>query len=278
MPTHRHPIPEPQTPSEPSHSAPTANPVPTPEEASLNQSVIADDLSSMPPRIPNGGIGGSAAARLNSVNGQSSEVPQEAQEEGSSSVSIFSKPDYQSYQAELVNHLFELAETQLRRILGRGERERVIKKYLQEYGEQFKGAYASLNFVLGLELRKSSNITTTTASQAAAGQSPTTTGASSPGEEDLELPPGDVELASFLWRNLFGSKGLGAPVPALIDTSDVSAYSYENTRTGELDMLNNLETVVKFVRREMHRLDQIDSIDVLNGNIGSFGRVEEGRQ
>lgn len=120
----------------------------------------------------------------------------------------------------------------MRKVLGRGERERVVKKYMSEMGEQWKGAGAGLDYVMGLE-----------------------------GEDGKA----DVELASWVWRNLYASQGLTAgPVP------DAGAGALDK----EVEMVQRLEEVVLFVRKEMKRLDQVEDIDVLEGNIGEWGSAK----
>ena len=155
-------------------------------------------------------------------------------------VSILSKPNYEAYHSELVNHFFELAESQMRRVLGRGERERVIKKYMGEMAEQWRGAGVGMDYAMGLQ--HSSN------------------------PEDLSRA--DAELASWIWRNLFGARGLGAPAPGLLDPSMMEEFG-----TGEVEMPEQLEQVIRFVRREMSRLDQVSHRDVLDGAIGHWGSV-----
>ncbi|KAL1410354.1 Serine carboxypeptidase 3 [Vanrija albida] len=141
------------------------------------------------------------------------------------------KAAHETYPTELLSHFFELAESQMRMVLGKGERESVIKKYMEEMGEQWKGASAGLDYVVGLGL--------------------------SEGAE--EAASSDVELASWAWRNLFASRGLTAPVEG----------------GDELAFVTQLELVVRFVRRELSRLDAVSDEDVLNGNIGDWGRLEQ---
>jgi cytochrome b pre-mRNA-processing protein 3 len=117
----------------------------------------------------------------------------------------------------------------MRQVLGRGERERVVRKYMDEMGEQWRGAGAGLDYVLGLTVS----------------------------EEVAERQKADAELASWVWRNLLGSRGLTAPP--------------EGEGKTEETMGENLELVVRFVRREMARLDGISDADVINGNIGEWG-------
>lgn len=159
-----------------------------------------------------------------------------------SSVSIFTKPHYESYPAELLNHFFELAESQMRRVLGRGERERVVKKYMAEMGEQWRGAGVGLDYVVGLQSS----------------------------QDPAEVERADAELASWLWRNLFGARGLGAPAPGLVDPTMQDEFGLK-----EVEMAEQIEQVIRFMRREMSRLDQITQRDILDGNIGHWGSVTD---
>lgn len=164
-------------------------------------------------------------------------------ESSQSNSSILTKPHFEGYPSELLNHFFELIETQMRRVLGRGERERVVKKYLAEMGEQWKGAGAGLDYAIGLSLA----------------------------EDAADLGKADTELASWIWRNLLGSRGLGAPAPGLVEAGMEDA----GFGVKEVDMAQQLETIVRFVRREMSRLDRIEDRDVIDGNIGDWGPVRE---
>ncbi|TXT10929.1 hypothetical protein VHUM_01680 [Vanrija humicola] len=144
------------------------------------------------------------------------------------------KASHETYPLELLNHFFELAESQMRMVLGKGERERVITKYMDEMGEQWKGASTGLDYIIGLGLSESAE----------------------------EAASADVELASWAWRNLFASRGLTPPTG-------------EAAPGDELAFITQLELVVRFVRRELSRLDAVSDEDVLNGNIGAWGRVEQ---
>lgn len=128
----------------------------------------------------------------------------------------------------------------MRRVLGRGERERIIKKYMAEMGEQWKGAGVGLDYAMGLS--NSAN--------------------------PEESSRADAELASWVWRNLFGARGLGAPA-GMVDPS------VDELWLKEVDMAEQLELVVRFIRREQARLDGISHRDVLDANIGSWGCVRE---
>lgn len=145
------------------------------------------------------------------------------------------KPAYETYPTELLSHFFELSESQMRIVLGRGERERVIRKYMEEMGEQWKGAGAGLDYILGLGIS----------------------------EDPAEYNRSDAEMASWAWRNLFASRGLTEPNPAPAQPID------------EMEFIEELEKVVRFVRRELCRLDGISDRDILDGNIGEWGKVDQ---
>lgn len=130
----------------------------------------------------------------------------------------------------------------MRRVLGRGERERIIKNYMAEMGEQWRGAGVGLDYAMGLQY---SNV-----------------------PEEIERA--DAELASWCWRNLFGARGLGAPAPGMVDPSLAEEFGLR-----EVEMTEQLELVVRFIRREQARLDAISHRDVLDANIGSWGYVRE---
>ena len=131
----------------------------------------------------------------------------------------------------------------MRRVLGRGERERVVKKYMKEIGEQYRGANVAFDYTLGL-------------------------GMSYKPEERVNA---DTEMASWVWRNLFASRGLGPPTPDLVAEDEVDAYT-----ATEMVLPEQLDIIVSFIRREMARLDSISDQDVLDGSIGQWGRVREG--
>lgn len=151
---------------------------------------------------------------------------------------ILSTPNHKAYPSELLNHFFELAETQMRRVLGRGERERVIKKYMDEMGQQWKGSGMAVDYAIGLSIS----------------------------EDPVERTRADIELASWLWRNLFDSRGLGAPPLPPVDGEGAMSG-----RVKEVELPTQLMEVVCFMRREMTRLDGISDADVLAGNIGPWG-------
>jgi len=149
----------------------------------------------------------------------------------------------QKYQTELLNHFFALAETQMRVTLGEGERERVVKKYMQEMGEQWKGASVGFDYAV------------------ACGQAAAMEG------KEAQKVGGDAEMASWVWRNLFGARG--APLGALTRSS---ANSRDVT---DLKLAADLASVVAFIRRELYRFDQLTDEQVMSGEVGEFGAVKE---
>lgn len=156
----------------------------------------------------------------------------------STASAVLSKPNHTVYTSELLNHFFDLAEAQMRRILGRGERERVVKKYMEEMGQQWKGSGMAVDYSLGLSMS----------------------------EDIVEREKADAELAAWLWRNLFDARGLGPPPLPPVDGEGALSG-----RVKELELPSQLMQVVTFMRREMQRLDAISDDDVLAGNIGVWG-------
>ncbi len=163
----------------------------------------------------------------------------------SSTTGMLSKPSNVIYPAEILNHFFDLAETQMRRVLGRGERERVVKKYMEEMGQQWKGSGMAVDYSLGLGLS----------------------------EDTAERGNADAELAAWLWRNLFDARGSVPLRPSTTDGGDLLSEG-----ASDLDVPKHLEQVVWFMRREMKRLDGIPDEDVLVGNLGTWGPAGLGDQ
>ncbi|KAL7409347.1 ubiquinol-cytochrome C chaperone-domain-containing protein [Mrakia frigida] len=79
------------------------------------------------------------------------------------------KKEAKRYQEELLTHFFSLLEVRMRRTLGPLIPERFVKKYMIEFGEQFTGYRITF---------------------------------------DQAILGNDTELALFLWRNVFGARGL----------------------------------------------------------------------
>ena len=161
-----------------------------------------------------------------------------ASSSSSSGSTLLSKPNHVVYPSELLNHFFDLAEAQMRRVLGRGERERVVKKYMEEMGQQWKGSGMAVDYSIGLSMS----------------------------DDPAERAKADAELAAWLWRNLFDARGLGPPT-----LPPVEGEGAMSGRVKELELPRHLMEVVTFMRREMKRLDGISDEDMLAGNIGDWG-------
>jgi cytochrome b pre-mRNA-processing protein 3 len=142
-----------------------------------------------------------------------------------------------------LTHFFELAENQMRLTLGKNVHERVVRKYMKEMGEQWKGAGITFDYAI------------------ARGQ----TGLPS-SEGQLAGDGGDAELASWVWRNLFAGRG-GDAVHKPITSGELAMK--------ELEFAVQLGTIVKWIRRELYRLEGLSDQDVLEGRIGEFSVVRE---
>jgi cytochrome b pre-mRNA-processing protein 3 len=172
---------------------------------------------------------------------------------------------YAAYQSELLNHFFELAESEMRRVLGRGERERVVRKYMDDMGQQWKGAGVGLDAIMGMGAKDSGS---------------------------------DVELAAWIWRNLFQAKSILSVPPAPSEASrpgmtiapfvkamgeatpvDIAEATNEALKkandfgpvAGDLEFVETLETIVRFARREVNRLGRVSDEDVMQGEVGEWG-------
>ena len=102
----------------------------------------------------------------------------------------------------------------MRLTLGKNVHERVVRKYMKEMGEQWKGAGITFDYAI------------------ARGQ----TGLPS-SEGQLEGNGGDAELASWVWRNLFAGRGGDAvhkPIaPGELAMQEVELlYSLEQSSSG----------------------------------------------
>lgn len=160
-------------------------------------------------------------------------------------------PVAQTYQTEILTHFFELAENQMRLTLGEKEHERVVRKYMKEMGEQWKGAGITFDYAI------------------ARGQ--TGLPASAEGSQ-LEGNGGDAELASWIWRNLFAARGCDF-VPKPTTTTTTAAAAPGETAMKELEFAVQLGTIVKWIRRELYRMEGLSDQDVLEGRIGEFSVV-----
>ncbi|WWD05805.1 hypothetical protein V865_003888 [Kwoniella europaea PYCC6329] len=151
--------------------------------------------------------------------------------------------DYR-YQQVLLTHFFDIVENEIRLMLGvEITREGETMKRLREYQERGNFARMSLDYVLGLT--------------------------KSEDPKDREIADG--ELASFIWRFIFARRGTGKNLEG-----ELTYPEGEGMKKGkELEMAEQIETIVKFVRRELNRLDSISDRDVIAGNVGMFGGVRQ---
>lgn len=187
------------------------------------------------------------------------------------------------YQEELLTHFFSLLEVRMRRTLGPLIPDRFVKKYMIEFGEQFTGIRIAF---------------------------------------DQAILSNDTDLALFLWRNIFGSRGIpkgsvGVKIPSglndrkrvehlskigkadgmggKIAPKDLEGKMEGEGRIGPVPtdlkspptlgeipetwdpclMVEELNQLVGFVRRELSRLETIPDEVILKGNIGTFGLVRE---
>lgn len=186
------------------------------------------------------------------------------------------------YQRELLAHFFSLLETRMRRTLGPRTPERLIKKYIQDFGEQYKGCQFSF---------------------------------------DQGIAGTDHDLAGYVWRNIFAGRGIdkgtyGIKIPhgesskrvvksfkigrpdgmgGFIREEDVVPRIGGEGRIGPipttiesppmvnelpaewdpLKMVNEISEIVGFIRREVQRLESIPDSMVQAGFVGTVGPVLE---
>lgn len=166
------------------------------------------------------------------------------------------------YQTELLQHFFNLAENQMRQTLGAGERERTVSKYMQSFGEQWKGGGLGFDYALA---KGNGGVL----------------GVEEQGEDEGDnTSGGDVELAGWVWRNLFSASfsdgSLQAPPspPGLGQEVD-PAMTELDLAIKDLMLASNLQKITMFIRREIGRLERLTDEEVLSGEIGAFGRVED---
>lgn len=176
----------------------------------------------------------------------------------------------QTYQTELLTHFFALAENQMRLTLGRNERERTVRKYMQEMGQQWKGAGVSFDYALA---RGQANLPTE------AEVNKQSNGDASQEALEIAIPEdgGDAELASWVWRNLFSADGAPGTAPQIRPRSDdedvVVGDKARSSDVARLGMAVRLAEIVAFIRRELARLERIPHERVMNGDVGVFGSV-----
>ncbi|WRT65616.1 uncharacterized protein IL334_002561 [Kwoniella shivajii] len=157
------------------------------------------------------------------------------------SISRVKQHDYR-YQQVLLTHFFNIVENEIRLMLGvEITRETETMKRLREYQERANFARMGFDYVLALTNSEVS--------------------------EERELA--DSELASWVWRLIFGRRGTGDQLKG-----ELVYPQGESMKSGkELEMADQIESIVKFIRRELKRLDQINDRDVIAGNVGMFSKV-----
>ncbi|WVQ94636.1 hypothetical protein IAU59_001716 [Kwoniella sp. CBS 9459] len=189
------------------------------------------------------------------------------------SLSHAKQHDYR-YQQMLLTHYFNIVENEIRLMLGvEITRETETMKRLREYQERGNFARMGLDYSLGLSIST----------------------------DPEEREKADSELASWVWRFIFARRGTDpAQTPSgaagkdnkaspLTTSSSSSSSSSAGKGTGtgdlvypegeemkagkDLEMAEQIELIVRFMRRELHRLDGISDRDVIAGNVGFFGRV-----
>ncbi|WVR03877.1 hypothetical protein IAU60_000876 [Kwoniella sp. DSM 27419] len=159
------------------------------------------------------------------------------------SLSHVKQHDYR-YQQMLLTHYYNIVENEIRLMLGvEITRETETMKRLREYQERGNFARIGLDYVLALQ--------------------------SSDDPEDRGRA--DAELASWVWRLIFGRRGTGEK-----GAGELVYPEGEAMKEGkDIEMAEQIEVIVRFMRREMKRLDDISDRDVIAGNVGSFGSVRD---
>ncbi|WWC60229.1 uncharacterized protein I303_102795 [Kwoniella dejecticola CBS 10117] len=151
--------------------------------------------------------------------------------------------DYR-YQQTLLTHFFNIVENEIRLMLGvEITREGETMKRLREYQERGNFARISLDYVLGL----------------------------TKSDEPKDREIADAELASFVWRFIFARRGTGKNLQGELVYPEGEGMK----RDKELEMSEQIEQIVKFIRREVARLDTISDRDVIAGNVGLFSKVRQ---
>ena len=170
----------------------------------------------------------------------------------------------------------------MRVTLGQGERERVVRNYMKEMGEQWKGAGLGFDFAIAVGQDLPEMGSSSSAASAASG------------EGGQGVVRGDAELAAWVWRNLFAARYSDLPTdftpsvnptptsPTATDPTDTtsptptpSSATDPSSPIHHLKLPIQLSQIVTFIRRELHRLDQLSDEDVQEGRTGEFGRVKE---
>lgn len=172
----------------------------------------------------------------------------------------------------------------MRLTLGENEKERVVRRYMKEMGEQWKGAGVGFDYALARGQEGLPELGSGTGTGSA-----------------VETSGGDGELAAWVWRNLFAARGSEEvdfgmdggdaadsepsslstpstnPSPSTASTP-TSTPTSTSTRSRDpslrlLKIADNLRLIVSFIRREVHRLEGLKDEDVEQGRIREFGSV-----
>ncbi|OWZ61553.1 hypothetical protein AYX15_06263 [Cryptococcus neoformans] len=157
---------------------------------------------------------------------------------------LVSSPHEYKYRQTLLTHFFNIVENEIRLMLGvEITRDSAVQTRMKDYANWWREAQLGMDYAIGL-----------TAS-----------------EDPQERAVADAELASWVWRLIFGRRGEGAN-----GQGELVYPEGEGLKEGkELEMAEQVEVIVRFIRREMARLDKISDRDVIAGNVGMFGKVRE---
>lgn len=148
------------------------------------------------------------------------------------------------YRQTLLTHFFNVVENEIRLMLGvEITRDSAVQTRMKDYANWWREAQLGMDYAIGL-----------TAS-----------------EDPRERAVADAELASWVWRLIFGRRGEGVNGQGELVYPEGEAMKEGK----ELEMAEQVEAIVRFIRREMARLDKISDRDVIAGNVGMFGKVRE---
>ncbi|WVQ83602.1 hypothetical protein IAT38_005743 [Cryptococcus sp. DSM 104549] len=155
---------------------------------------------------------------------------------------LTSAPHDFKYREMLLTHFFNIVESEIRLMLGAEiTRDSAIKSRMIEYSNRWRVAQLGMDYALGL-----------TASP-----------------DPAERGRADAELASWVWRTVYGRRGTGEKGEG--DLSFPEGDSLDPKQ--EMKMMGQIELIVRFIRREQLRLANIDDRAVIAGNVGMFGPV-----
>jgi cytochrome b pre-mRNA-processing protein 3 len=146
---------------------------------------------------------------------------------------------------------------------------------MKEMGEQWKGAGIGFDYAIavGQDLPELSNPNSSSIGNTGVGK--------------------DAELAAWVWRNLFAARYSDLPsdfTPSTTTskttpaagatendpyTTSPSIQSDPSNPITHLKLPIHLNTITTFIRRELHRLDQLTDEEIEQGKTGEFGSVKE---